>query len=119
MSKKTTDKEIMDTDAIMAAAKKVIASWSKPGKLAPAVNELRMALEETVKAPDLYIVVEGGVVQGVASNNPALADGVLGRILVVDYDTQGDTDVEVMQHGIDQADAETLAVVAGKDGGPR
>jgi hypothetical protein len=47
-----------------------------------------------MKTPTLYVAVEGGIVQSIASNDPKLV-GL--RVFVVDYDTEGNDECELVQ----------------------
>jgi hypothetical protein len=59
--------------------------------------------------PSLYIVVNGGVVQGIVSDDPTTAANGLERITVIDYGTEGCEEDELGL--VEQADGEILSAV--------
>jgi len=85
--------------------------WSAGAKVKRLEAEL--AKLKAAAAPTVLIVVEGGVIQDVIADKPA----AVGRVLVIDYDTEGADAgdvVEVIQSGGDTSEALVSVYPVGK-----
>jgi hypothetical protein len=61
-------------------------------------NAIELAeAQANAKLPTLAIILEGGIVQCVVSDNPSAAVAALNGILVIDYDTEGADEVSLVR----------------------